>query len=185
VTLEPIFDLGRPPKGDYRATLTLRGVRKDAPIDVVALNDFNDITRPVPTRRLRDGDYVVRYQLTSDGKTIVTADRLFTVRKGLRKRLSKLDGVNDPSARHIVEAIQKALKEYYASARLHAHPMSVRIPQIQMVGQYVGDPFDLDRDLPLAEALRTRTRAAMRSSPLPAAVPSVVTRATRRRMCST
>ena len=33
---------------------------------------------------------------------------------------------------------------------------------MQVVGQYVGEPFDLDRDLPLAEALRTRPPVAIR-----------------------
>lgn len=171
VELSPLFTLGRPPREPYTIRLSLTGAQGRAvrPPLAVEVREFAPLRHEFDTRGLKDGDYDVVYELLSGaGERVAEVRRPVTLSRDLDRRLDRLkrdlarapgnpDDLNTRAALETVEylhsVIARGRTEYFASRRLRSHPIGARIAGAEEMGQYIGEPFDLNSDLPLAERL--------------------------------
>jgi predicted esterase len=171
VQLNPLFTLGRPPREPYTIRLSLTGAqgREVRPPLAVEVRDFTPLRHQFDTRGLKDGDYNVVYELLAGaGERVAEVRRPVTLSRDLDRRLERLkqdlaraprdaNGLKSLAALETVEylhsVIARGRTEYFASRRLRSHPLGARIAGADEMGQYIGEPFDLSADLPLAERL--------------------------------
>jgi predicted esterase len=173
VLLRPFFAPAAPLSGAYNARLALKSGQGDLlqALEPVAIKDAADLEAVVPTKDLKDGKYLVHYELVSPaGKTLVECTRDFLVSAatpgrvaGLRKQLTQLEEAKtaDKSIRHraaaetvayVVEILERAGKQYVAPMLKVSSPMTTKLRGLDLT-KYDSEPFDLDKDLGLVEAL--------------------------------
>lgn len=171
VQLSPLFTLGRPPREPYTIRLSLTGAqgREVRPPLAVEVREFTPLRHEFDTRGLKNGDYDVVYELLSGaGERVAVVRRPVTISRDLDRRLERLkqdlarasgnsSDLNTQAALETVEylhsVIARGRTEYFTSRRLRSHPLGARILGAEEMGQYIGEPFDLGADLPLAERL--------------------------------
>lgn len=168
--LTPLFDLGAPLSAEYSVRLRLKNPDgRTTTLDPVTIKDLKDRKIALPTRDLKPGRYVVEYELRSSAdKALVSCSREFLVHADagqrtveLSQRLGKLNrekiadrGIHHlaalETAEYVVEILTRAGKEYVAPMLKRCNPMTTKLRGLEL-SNYDSEPFDLDRDLPLAE----------------------------------
>lgn len=171
VALNPLFNLSRSLKQPYVIQVSLvdgRG-RAARPAHRAEVAEFKPLEYAFDTKKLRDGEYEVVYELlTGAGAKVAETRRPVTLDRRLDQRLARL-GQNLAraprnagnarvraaleSAEYLHQVMTRARREYTAAPRLLAHPFAATIAGIEDVSRYAGDPFELKSDLPLAERL--------------------------------
>ncbi len=171
VTLEPLFTLGHRPSGAYTARLAVKpeGGETVQGLALIQITDFRDYSASVPTKALKPGKYFLDYELTSpSGQSLIMHSRVFFVEPAVKPRVAALKkqleriraagaasgGVPQAAAAETVEyfadLLDRATREYVADLQGLAYPATARFRSAQLT---VLEPFDVARDLALAEAL--------------------------------
>lgn len=171
VELNPLFTLGRPLREAYTIRLSLVDDRRRTvrPAHTWEVREFAPLRHEFDTRGLKDGNYDVVYELASaSGERVAEIRRPVTVSRGVDGRLERLKQLlarapqtaADLPTRTALETVEylhgvmtRGRQGYFVSQRLRSHPVGARILGIEDVGRYAGEPFEFDRDLPLAERL--------------------------------
>jgi predicted esterase len=172
VRLEPVFTLGCPLSGVYRAKLSLRDSKGELVEDLKALDikEIGDIKKSVSVPAGNDGRWTVGYELQSPtGQTLIQGTREFLVAGSIGPRLAILTeqlrqlrdsadtrGVPVRAAletlEYLVDTFERARKSYVAPMLKQNHPMIARLRGTAL-NRPGGDLFNLDEDLRLAEHL--------------------------------
>lgn len=139
--LEPLFALPAPPSGTYQAELSLapRG-GKTKSLGSESIKDFQTISRPIDTRKLKPGAWEVRYRLLSPkGEVLIDAARGFVVAEKAASRISTLqaqfaslrdaagaDRTALESLEWLVDRLRDASGSYATDMLTRGHPMLLR-----------------------------------------------------------
>lgn len=168
--IEPWFTTGRMPTSSYLAGVELRTAAGQLAerLTPIVLREFRRYVGSFGTALLRPGRYVVRYELRGpDEKLLAEAERDSQVsgdalrRVGaVKKKLAEIGNLRKSGASYEIAAstveflcriIERAGAEYVAHRWRNAHPFSSQF--IPVAESLVSGPFDLQRDLALAEQL--------------------------------
>ncbi len=176
VVLSPLFDPGKPIPGNYKAVFTLQGQDgKDVGKPATAkITEYAEIRTVLATKNLRPGHYSVRYDLIEGKNTkVLSFSRKIYVAEGIDSRAKRLLELADEMAkseqnvrkaaaietiRYAAQIAQRARTDYVASLGSTTFPVTGLIPNLDL-NRYYSEPFDVDRDLTLAESLADAVHA--------------------------
>src|SRR5262249_200030 len=180
VRIQFLYTLGQPlaPKYTARVSVNSFGGGTLETLDGLDISRQEDVHTSFEAAKLKPGRYAAVFDLLGpDGTVLASAAREFlvdpTVRgrvAALRERLDRLkqnqiseqrvkSALAMDAMEYIVELFERALSSYVANARSFLTPMTIRL-----LGPMVGpnpsagastDPFDITRDLTLADELST------------------------------
>lgn len=173
ISLEPLFAPGAPLSAPHTARLSVRSGSSEPiePVASIKIQKFQFYLVSLPTEKLQPGKYSVQYELLSpEGRPLVSASREFLVNSDAKPRLAavrkKLDTLKSEdivsrgfqhataveTVEYIVEDLQRATREYVAAMTRNLHPMVARIVGANLT-RFGSEPFDIEKDLGLAEEL--------------------------------
>lgn len=169
VLLQPLFTLGGPLAGEYTARLSLASGEGKAieKLPAVTIKEVADLETAVPTKGLKAGRYRVDYELVSPAnKVLVSCSREFLVDadagkrlESLQKQIAKLREEKPATAsrataletvEYVAEVLDRARKQYVGPMLKCSTPMTTKLRGLDLT-RIDSEPFELARDLPLAE----------------------------------
>jgi predicted esterase len=188
VRIEFLYALGQPLATKYGARVSVKGVGGGTleTLKELDLSRQEDLYTSFGTAKFAPGRYTAVCDLLGpDGMVLASATREFlvdrTVRRRvavLRRRLERLkqsqvsergitSAVAMESLEYIVETFERALSSYVPNSRSGLTPMATRLlgPSLAAGGSTASEPFDIPRDLTLADELSTALLA--KKDPLP------------------
>jgi pimeloyl-ACP methyl ester carboxylesterase len=173
VLLQPIFTTGHPLSGPYTVRLNLKSAKGEIlkRLEPVVIREIADREMSVPTQGLTTGTYLVHYKLISaQGAALIDCTRDFIVNADVPRRLADLKkqlaeirrsnvadrGIQEQTAvetiEYVIDLFERTLNEFVAPLDKRATPMTVKL-RGQVLTRYSSDPFDVDKDLGLAQDL--------------------------------
>jgi predicted esterase len=186
VRIEYLYTLGQPLTGKYTARVSVKTVGGGTleTLNGLDISRQEDVHASLATANLKPGRYAAVCDLLGpDGTALASATREFLVDPTVRRRVTALrrslerlqqnqvsergvaSAVAMESIEYIVETFERALSSYVGTARSFFTPMVTRLLGASLPPGPSIDPFDIARDLTLAEDLSAALLA--KKDPLP------------------